>query len=415
MINLRISNGYHALKGKVGGKQKTVSLGLKEGAPEGEVMRALTRALDKDRSLWDHLHPDVLAKLKNALSQDETLADLANDPVTKMWSDALALYVQKNGKPTSATRMYLDRVDTYLRSLTEKKGALVDMPVAKMDTAFWEGFTRYYFMNPVLDPKGRLQTDRYGRPEYEWKVKGQSVARAMNPIKAALRLAVNKGWCVMPQFIEPDHRKSVRSFANKDHFAAIVKEAEADKAYHFMLPVLYLHYYTGARPVEVVRLVWNREEVERPELGLCFIDRSNPKQWTITLASKQRTNADPEKTMRTLNVHPELRTILERFNHGFTGHVCRNQHGEKFSYGYDLGKQYGGAYSKPYRTLRKRAGLPDGITPYSFRHGFATRLKRMKDVDIFDVKTSMGHASLVTTHRYVHVDHDHVASLTDRL
>lgn len=415
MLKLYVNNGYHALKGRVDGKSKTVSLGVKEGAPEGEVMRALTRVLEKKRDLWEHLSPDVLTKIKEAVGQDDTLTALANDPVTKMWSDALLLYAEDVGIVTTSTRAFLDRVDRYLRSLSDKGGVLVDMPLSKMDTAFWEGFVRYYFMRPKLDASGRLIKDRYGRPQYDWSVKGQTVSRAMNPIKAALRLAHKKGWCEMPTFIEPVHRKTARTFAIKDHFEAVVKEAEADPKYHFMLPVLYLHYYTGARPAEVVRLAWSREDVERPELGLCYIDRSDPDSWTITLAAKQHANANPEDTMRTLHVHPQLRTILERFNHGYTGRVCRNQEGRPFKYGYDEGRNYGGSYSKPYRTLRNRAGLPKTVTPYSFRHGFATRLKRMQDVDLFDIQRAMGHTTIVTTQRYANVDDQHVAGLTSRL
>lgn len=58
---------------------------------------------------------------------------------------------------------------------------------------------------------------------------------------------------------------------------------------------------------------------------------------------------------------------------------------------------------RQFRLRLKQLGMKrKGLTPYSLRHSFATRMIEADNISLFDVKALMGHADIKTTEQYYH-------------
>lgn len=55
------------------------------------------------------------------------------------------------------------------------------------------------------------------------------------------------------------------------------------------------------------------------------------------------------------------------------------------------------------KKIAKKAGLQKSISPHSFRHRFATRTLEKNGKNIYEVKMYLGHSSISTTEKYLHL------------
>lgn len=67
-------------------------------------------------------------------------------------------------------------------------------------------------------------------------------------------------------------------------------------------------------------------------------------------------------------------------------------------------------FDKLIKLIRKKLGLPDTVTPHSFRHSFATHLLE-SGADLRSIQDLLGHENLSTTQRYTKVDKSRLLSV----
>jgi integrase len=152
---------------------------------------------------------------------------------------------------------------------------------------------------------------------------------------------------------------------------------------------------TGARRGEVAGLRWSHVDLKRG---------------VITLPPAAHKTGRRTGKPRVIGLPSPAQAIIARQPHGKPdAYVFAPSDGKKVSAA-DKGPI---ALSKPWRSVRVRAGLPDGIGLHGLRHSLATHMA-MSGAEAAEIMTALGHRQLSTAQRYVHWSQDGRQALAEK-
>lgn len=141
--------------------------------------------------------------------------------------------------------------------------------------------------------------------------------------------------------------------------------------------------YTGMRPSEALRLQ--------------VLD-INSQSITIRYSKTKR--------FRVIPIHDHLKTVLKR--------LCKGKSKNEYLFPSSTGTGHQKSMKKGLELALKRSGVDENITPYSFRHTFATELLR-KTSNLRVVQTVLGHSTSTQTERYAHALPDSLITAVNSL
>jgi integrase len=281
------------------------------------------------------------------------------------------IYERKFGK-TSVSRLFAEFVrTTYLPWAKATKRSSRD------DVLHAEVFCRHfgnknlseidYQMIEEFKLKRMKSITRYGRPR-----KPATVNRELAILSGIFRMAVDyeeitENPCRKVESL-PENNQRTRhlSFEEEDRlFAKLTGERD------YLRPLVTVAIYAGPRRGELLKLRWSNVD-----FGLNLINFTETK-----------TNRD-----RSVPMEPIVReALLELSQHsGNAEYVFTNP---------DSGTRYTDV-KKSFSAACREAGITN-FTFHDLRHTFGTRLADA-GVDVVKIKELMGHASIVTTMRYIH-------------
>lgn len=145
--------------------------------------------------------------------------------------------------------------------------------------------------------------------------------------------------------------------------------------------VLIFLRFTGCRPCEMAALEWSHLDLDRAAL---------------VLTKHKTSKRQKEKRPRVFPLHPVIVGLLiyqSRMAIPGQSRIFINSKGQAWTRN---------ALALRLSNMRRRAGLPKNCNFYGLRHGFGT-MAILKGLDIKTLAELMGHASVRTTERYVHL------------
>lgn len=162
-------------------------------------------------------------------------------------------------------------------------------------------------------------------------------------------------------------------------FAYLKKEKlnQATDKNKFYLALLYLLYGGGLRVSEACQLCWKNIRV--PSAEVLILGKGQKERWVVL----------PQKTMEALTALPRVSSSIWG-SRGLT---------ERRAYDW-------------IRKLGKQAGLRTPLHPHALRHSYATHLITA-GMNLRTLQELMGHSSLASTEKYLHLSMDQLARTLD--
>ncbi len=200
-------------------------------------------------------------------------------------------------------------------------------------------------------------------------------------------------WCEM-QELRPQHSNPVRGikkypetsrerFLTEEEIEAIGKALEeelAEKGNIYAVAAICLLLFTGARLNEILTLKWDHVDLEN---NLLILPDSKTGKKTIVLNAAAR---------------QALETLPREQGNPYV--ICGNKQGQHLV-----------NLQKPWRRIRKRAGLND-VRIHDLRHTFASWAAK-KGGSLPQIGAVLGHKQAQTTQRYAHLVPDHLRNLVE--
>ena len=151
-------------------------------------------------------------------------------------------------------------------------------------------------------------------------------------------------------------------------------------------------WFTGARPGEIAKV-----EKRHRERGLWRLDSTEHKTGRVTGKD------------RVIGIIGELTAIVDRLCRKYpTGPIFRNSFGEPWTTG---------ASHMRFKKARAKKLIRPVVTPYAYRHAWATHALESGNLDVYEVAKAMGHQT--TQMVMLHYDHsrlnpDHIRKIFER-
>ena len=207
-----------------------------------------------------------------------------------------------------------------------------------------------------------------------------TVNRDMACLKKMFSWAVDMGKMqdnpakVVKRFKEPN--KPFYVVSPEEQKALLNAAAQATKALH-LKPIIAVALGTGMRLGEILNLEWSHVD---------FATR------TITVA-RSKSGKSRSLPMEWGGVVDALKGVQLRS--GSSKYVFPGKNGKPM-----------GSIKTGYIKARKKAGISSKCRFHDLRHTFGSRCAQL-GMDVMTIKELMGHASVTTTMRYMHVGEDH--------
>jgi len=256
---------------------------------------------------------------------------------------------------------------------------------------------------------GKTILDKVGASEVRDFIRAPSLAKAtqrkrFNQLKTFFR------WCVrekilkenpleqieppekpnkLPKALTEDELKQVCEAVREDYTAKREKGHVQEGGLIWRVPLFRFAFYTGMRGSEIARLRWNHIDFDN---RLIYIrEQKNRKEQTIPLNSKAR-------------------EVLEDIHQGDPDDYVFQS--PSFDGKERNPKWFRENVSDAFRKARRDAGLREGLSFHSLRHGFCTMLAEAGKSAVV-IKEAARHADISTSMRYVHMANEQLKAAVE--